>query len=270
MMRRTYLRSPVAPVYMSPIGAARAGVVSGGGDAVPDSEADQKLVHRYVLDDVNGTVEDSVGNADGTVNGVTSVSGDYAGGSAGDGDGTDDYIELTSAINTWFSNLESSAALAFTVDNFTADSNTAFGSSDGNTNFYQIRFNPRGEASGKIGLDLRNGSDTGDEELTYANGDTNINDGNPYRIVFNWPSGIDSTGDSDVEIWINQGQESISVLRSSAGTGSLYSPSYVPYLFALNNTGSANNFSEPTLDDVCFFDDSLTQSEIESYVNPWE
>jgi len=52
------------------------------------------VIHRWKLDDVGtATATDSIGSADGTVNGVSNVSGTYIGGSAGDFDGTDDKID---------------------------------------------------------------------------------------------------------------------------------------------------------------------------------
>lgn len=81
--------------------------------AIPDSESSQKLIRRYVLDSVgDGTAEDSEGNQDGIVNGVTSVSGDWAGGAAGDGDGVDHYI-TTGTWGSFGSGLTGSFAIAF-------------------------------------------------------------------------------------------------------------------------------------------------------------
>jgi hypothetical protein len=253
-----------------PDGTSASAVVAPDGSrvfsAIPDSEADQKLVHRYALDDVNGTVADSVADADATNNGVVSVSGDYAGGSAGDGDGAGDYIALPSDISTWFAGLNDGAALALTIDNLTTDGDVSYGQQDSGTEFHRIGTDLRGEATGKIGFDVRNRGDSGDLELTYAADDTTVTDGDPYRVVFNWPSGID---DGNVEIWINQSSETVTVLRSSNGIGDLFTPSNNPFLFAWNVEGSAEENQDTVIDDVCYFGESLTQSEIESYQNPW-
>ena len=57
----------------------------------PNTEADDKLLHRWAITEVDGTLEDSIGSADGTNNGITEVKGDYAGGIAGDGGSGSDY-----------------------------------------------------------------------------------------------------------------------------------------------------------------------------------
>lgn len=51
---------------------------------IPKTESNQKLEHRYLLDSIgDGTIDDSIGSADGTNSGVASVSGLWANSNAG-------------------------------------------------------------------------------------------------------------------------------------------------------------------------------------------
>jgi len=99
-------------------------------DVTPDS-----IIHRYKLDDVSsGSVSDSVGSApDGTVNGVTTISGNFQGGSAAESTGASaDHIDLNSNLPDFESNVESGFAFGFTVDDFSLPSGLTevFGVSD--------------------------------------------------------------------------------------------------------------------------------------------
>ena len=225
-------------------------------DAIPDSEADQKLVHRWVLDDVNGMVEDSIANADGTNNGVTSVSGDWAGGSAGDGDGVGDYIETT----TWGdfgSNMGTDFAIALSLKTSTSDDSIFLGVMNQGDS---MRLEPQ-IRSGRLELQIADADGDFEREETDSDG---FNDDQPYRVVFN------KTGNSatDFEIWTNQSQEATST-GISQGFSNASDFDIPVWLFAENREGSLDSPLDGVIDDICVFNESLTQSEIESYQNPW-
>jgi len=229
--------------------------------AIPDSEADQKLAHRWVLNDVNGTVEDSEGNADGTNNGISSTTGNWAGALAGEGDG-DSHI-LTSDLGTFGSN-RNSCAIAVSVQH-TADHGTYLGVRDGNNEEMQmfVGDSRRSAPAGHPGLHQREG-DGGRNSSVWTENET-VNDGNPYRIVFN---SIDINND-DYEIWINQTEADLTTDIDGQD------PEVDDFqddlaLFAENFDGTIVRELDGIIDDICVYDDSLTQSEIQSYENPWD
>ena len=221
--------------------------------AIPDSEADQKLAHRWVLDDVNGTVVDSGGDADGDVNGVSSVDGDWAGGSAGEGDGVDDNILLPSGVIPDLSS-DFAVALSFQTD---VSEEVHFASSFQDDS--DLRFRLRSQ-DGVINMQLRV-TDTADVETSNK-----FNDGNEYRLVINKIS----NDESNWEIWINQSEESVSNPNTSFGEGDGGNFTQdLPMFAESDNDEDLESHFEGIIDDFCIYDDSLTQSEIESYQNPW-
>ena len=233
--------------------------------AIPDTEADQKLVHRWVLDDVDtGTATDSVGSADGTVNGVTSVSGDWAGGSAGEGDGTDDYIGTTT-WGSFGSNMDSDYALAFSVSSATQDVALGVTNSGGNeSQTLTARFDD--DYGGNLNtLTYAVRDDTSDlGGYSSVESSTELTSGGPYRVVIN------KTGNTaaDIDIWVNQTEDSASTNRGQSGTNFIDFNEPIP-LFAGNARGTIKSFNGGILDDICVFGDSLTDTEIQSYSNPW-
>jgi hypothetical protein len=232
-----------------------------GYSAIPDSEADQKLAHRWVLDDVgSGTATDSAGSADGTVNGVASVSGDWAGSSAGDGDGTDDYI-ATSPLGT-FGSGRNNFAVAFSVQ--TTTTATVAGERHGgftDTRLYldDVFNSTDGAPALALGEDVNERTDAVEIDQT-------VNDGNPYRVVINV---LDASNQS-YEGYINQSATGTTMVRTDNVDGSNFTDFQNDFsLFAWNQDGSVNGFIDAIIDDFCLFDEALTQAEAESYVNPW-
>jgi len=242
---------------MIPIGAARAARVGGVLDAIRDSEADQKLAHRWVLDDVNATVEDSIGGAEGENNGITSVAGDWAGGSAGEGDGNSHI--LTSTLGGFGSGMDSDFAVAFSIQTTDTDNPRILGveNVDDNTALEAVLGN-QGENEAEIVLN------DSDNNFTIVYGSTNVADEGKYRIVFN------KTGStaSDIEIWVNQSEDNITNAFDQGQTGFSDFDTELA-LFALNESGDVRNEINGVIDDICLFSDSLTQAEIESYNNPF-
>jgi len=227
--------------------------------AIPDTEADQKLAHRWLLDDVNGTVKDSIGDADGTNNGVASAPGDWVGESAGDGNGIDDHIETT----TWAdfgSNMGSDFAVAFSVQNPENSSSYFLGvENDGDETIFGVLFDARVDGAPELRFDDSEGN------TVRAPADIDIRDEGPYRIVFN------KTGDSanDVDCWVNQNGVQITNSFDQGISAPFSDFDSNLTLFAQNRGGSVGDHVESVIDDICIFEDSLSQSEVESYQNPW-
>jgi len=90
-------------------------------DKIRDSEANQKLTHRWYLSEDNDPFVDQIGSTNGTNNGTTQVTGSqYVDGAAREGDGTDDSITTPSTIP----DVASDFAIAVTLNNFTSSNRT--------------------------------------------------------------------------------------------------------------------------------------------------
>jgi len=225
-----------------------------------DSEANQKLIHRWVLDDVNGTVEDSVGTADGTNNGVVSIDGDYVGGSAGESIDSDYDIETTT-LGDFGGNMRSDFAIAYTFA--TTDSGDyLFGASNSSDSTVMMVGSGGFSGSptdGEINFILRS-QENNSASMWRSTNDT-FNDGNLHRVVCN------KTGNShsDIEIWVDGVEVPVNSDDSNNDFGTPTNFDESVYLFSRG--GDSMNI---IMDDICIYDDSLTQAEIDSYQNPWE
>jgi len=229
--------------------------------AIPDSEANQKLVHRWILSDDGGVldVSDSVGSANGTNNGVSVTTGDWADAAAGDGDGVDDYIETT----TWGdfgSNMGSGFAIAWSLVS-TDDDAHFFGTRTDGGDRVEANIGGFGAPSDALGFILEDTN--GNEERIHS--DENVNDGSQKRIVWNVPE----PDPDEWEVYINQSSVAYTVDESS-GASSFNDFGEAVALFARNLEGSVESHINTVIDDFCVYGDDLSQSEAESYNNPWD
>jgi hypothetical protein len=231
--------------------------------AAGTSEADNKLIHRWKLDDVNGTVTDSVGSADGTNNGVTAVNGTYIGGGAGEGDGSSDFIQTTT-LGNFGSNADNDFAMAFSVDDHTAGGLQAVmgANNDGSFGDMSVVAQVGRDTAGDIELFL---NDDSDNNLLVNTSSGHVADGNEHRVVINKKG----NSASDIEIYVDQTQRSLTTNIDDGFTNAVnFTVDFT--LFCRNSGGTKQKFFDGVLDDLCIFDDSLTQSEIQSYENPWD
>lgn len=254
---------PKSGVFKIPINGQELKVEVIDSSTIQDSEANQKLIHRWVLDDVNDTVKDYVGSATGNVNGATSVNGNWVSESATDGNGSTDYIE-TSTLGSFGSNLDTDFAFAFSAQ---FDSNGIFGTVD-DMSFNVFSNGSGGTSTGEIAFNIQD--QNGNSERVHTSG-TRYDDGNPYRFVFNKKT----NNASNFEIWVNQSEKSIRVDSSDGFSSSAVGEFNEEFTLLARNLGSQygggfDGYWDMILDDVCIFNDSLTQTEIESYTNPWE
>lgn len=223
----------------------------------PKSEADHKLIHRWYLNDVNGTVDDVIGNANGTNNGVSSVAGDWVRGAAGDGDG-ESYID-PGTLGNFGSNMASDFAVAVTIQTDVETGQYAIGVNNDNdsTSFWGCFMDSDGNLGGRLG-------DQDNNRLTVETNSGTFADNNIYRIVLN-KTGNDA---SDLDIWTNQSEESVVIVHDEDFTNPTdFDQSCL--LFALNALSISQEW-RGVIDDICLFNDSLTQQEIQSYRNPWD
>ena len=254
---------------IEPIGdIADVSLTNNTGPSVPSSEADAKLVHRWVLDDVGtGTATDSEGSADGTVNGVSSVSGNWAGGSAGDGSGTD-HIDTTT-LGSYGSNISSGFAIALSVQTtaksgmFCGETSPASGAGgDKQFNFGMGNIDGLSSSDGEISVNVRGDGGNANRVST----DNRYDNGNEYRVVITSSDGSGST----MELWVNQSNVSQTTgLNQGVPSFSDFSNDFA--LFATNSNfwGTPAFEFDGIIDDVCLFDSDLTATEIQSYSNPW-
>jgi len=225
--------------------------------ALPDSEADQKLAHRWLLDDVNGNVEDSIGSIDGNVSGVESVDGDWSGGSAGEGDGTNDEIVFEDLPISDIAGPDG-FAIAFSILTTDEDFRAMGGSEDRSTIFFADGENRgTGPNEGLVSFVRDDGAD--DFSEIYHPGP--IRDGNPHRCVLNVTDGEGTA--NDMELYVDQSEDTNIESNGSLDDG------WTDFdLYAFASEGS--DHTEAIIDDICYFDESLSDEEAQSYSNPWE
>jgi len=250
------------------IGAIRLGdgteiseVRTGAGDVlfsgILDSEANQKLVHRWPLSEDSDPFVDQIGSSDGTNNGKTQVTGNkYVDGAARQGDGTGDYIDVGQSAPS----LDARFAVAVTLDNFTSSSRgTMVGVLNTGDN-QRLDLAVSFSSTGDVAFDAT-GADA--DTVRVLTGGGVVDDGNRHRIVYN------KTGPtaSEFEIWIDGTEQGTSIdVDQGGGVNTFNGWDTATHLF---NRGGLNDFHLPAIqDDVCFFGDSLTQSEIQSYELP--
>jgi len=221
---------------------------------IPDSEANQKLIHRWHLSEDTDPFVDQIGSSDGTNSGTTQVSGSqYIDGSARESTGTDEFIDV-GTLGNFGSNMDTDFAIALSIDNHTGGNSQLLGAisnmslgprvSQPSDGFLRFFINDLDSSTLRIETDASAG----------------VDDGNEHRIVFN------KIANNDAEIWVDQSEEPSSV-TTDQGFGNVADFNDALYLFAANLD---NLYYDGVLDDVCIFNDSLTQSEIQSYQNPWQ
>lgn len=222
--------------------------------SIPDS-----AIHRYKIDEGTGTtVADSIGTEDGTKSGATWTSGTWVGDYALDGDGTDDYIDLTT-LGSFGSNMTTNHAIAFTLQNNGNLGKVVFGN---NTNDTQLN------------ITVRSGPeffweyvDDGGDALRIDSTAPTF-DGNPHRYVFN------KTANNAAGMEIH---EDASQLSDTDGADQAFdNPSDfdaqpISLLRELNSGGFDTEYLNATIDDVIFYDSDLTSQQIQDDYDrqPW-
>jgi hypothetical protein len=235
--------------------------------AIPDSEAGQKLIHRWYLSEDSGPFVDQIGSANVTDNGTTQKSGDWVDGEARQGDGASAYLESSTMWGSFGSQLSDPHAFAFSIQTTQGSQTIAMSQDNGNGE----RF--------RTGLNVRSATDSGKPSVTYrgsngyvltAQAEQTINDGNPHRVVINK---LGNTGSDAVEIYIDGSAVSTTIVEDQgfAGMGDFVEP---PRMLVWENlagggSGDFNGYLDGSLDDPCVYNDSLTSTEATSYDPPW-
>jgi hypothetical protein len=220
---------------------------------IPDSEANQKLIHRWYLSEDTDPFADSIGSSDGTNNGTAQVTGSqYVGGAAREGDGSSDYVNV-GKLGTFGSSMDTDFAIAMTIDGHNGGNSIAIGA---NSNLsLGPRISQPNDGFIRFFISDTNSSTTRVETDSSAG----VDDGNRHRIVWN------KIANNDAEIWVD-GSEVAASVTTDQGFSSVADFNDDIFLFA-QNEGGVNLPYQGIQDDVCIFNDSLTAAEIGSYEN---
>jgi len=230
--------------------------------AIPDSEANQKLTHRWYYGETDPFM-DQVGTADATNNGTTETPGDWVDGAAYEGNGTDAYVEHTT-LGGFGSSMTDAGGFAIAVS-YRGSEALAGGPflmgavNDGDNTIIQIP----GDGGTDTAVSIR-GEGNNFGILDWPNHAT-FEDNAPHRIVYNIP---DLSDVSTWQIWTDQSEQTVSV-NTDGGITATADFQYPFATFARNLRGTIDGFSNVVLDDICIFGQSLTTTEIESYTAPF-
>jgi hypothetical protein len=244
-----------------PVGASRASIFARQADAIPDSEANQKLIHRWYLSEDTDPFIDQIGSADGTNNGTTQVTGDWVDGAARDGDGTDDYIDTTS-LGSFGSNMDTNFAIGLSLQSTGSGRMIGVGNAFAKDDTRLLVALGDFLTAGALGVFIRDG---GGDVLSVETSTAGFDDGSEYRFIIN------KTGNNagDIELWVNQTERTTTIDQDQAFSNPTNFDKSVSLFAEHNNDGTFGNYMDTVLDDICIFDSSLTHSEIQSYQNPW-
>jgi len=225
---------------------------------IPDS-----AIYRWKFSAGSGsTATDSIGSADGTINGATWVSGTYVDGEALSGDGTDDYVNV-GQLPDFSSITGGNFAIAYTVDDFTSGTgNFGLNTTDGGE-AVQVRHGNTGP-SGAPELYLQDSSD-GSTLFEYATSGP-LDDGNKHRVIVN----KNGNTAGDIEFYDNTTQLSTTNITDGgfSSTGSFTNDFF---LLGASQDGSLDSPMGATLDDIIIFSDSLISQQIQDDYDrqPW-
>jgi len=259
---------PIRDGSGSSIGSIRLGdgteiseVRTGAGDvlfsatSIPDS-----AVHRWKLDDVStGTVTDSVGSFDGTVNGTTSVSGTFQGGSASQSSSgtSNQYIDLGN-LTILDENRTSALSVAFTIDGFTENNSFPrfIGAADGGpANGYSVFY-----SDATLTVSVEEGDTKFQPSVSF-----NLADGGKHRVI----AGTTAKNNS-ATVYINNASQSVSLPSSGLPSNPTTHGQNI-YLHGNNFNGSLARPTDGIFDDVIIYDKEVDASlaQADYGLQPW-
>lgn len=228
-------------------------------DAIPDS-----AINQWRLDDVNSVMADSIGDKDLTNNALSSVSGDFVGGAAADGDGVDDHASVS--YDEFGSTLDGSVTIAFTIE--TDDSECiVMGVRDTDGNNFAVSLGNSPSVAGDpdprdVAFAYGTGGDP-DDVSVYAEEEVSANE--KTRVVLT----KDGNDGGDIDIYYNGGEKPINV--SNDGFVDLGGFDYDIGFFARNFEGSFSDHADATIDNIIFAGDYWDDKTVSDDFNeqPW-
>ena len=227
-------------------------------DAIPDSA----IAHYPILERSNSTIEDVLGDLDGSAQGTTNVSGNWEEGWAEDGDGGSDHI----LFNEWdavFNNLRNGGGVYFTLVADNDDGSPLNSQNSGGGLFWGRTSGGFGSDAGQLLFFIQDGD--GNDNRIYTDS-SRFDDGGPWRICLTW-SGSDAT---DMQIWVNGSEEDVTISNNAGWTADVSLNQPVTGL-ARNDAGSISENVDGTMDNVIPCDDAQEPSAISDDYDrqPW-
>lgn len=238
-------------IPLAPIGdMATASLSAGDGYELPDS-----VIHRWKLDEGSGsTAADSIGDADGTINGASWTTGTWVGDTALDHDGANDSVD-TGANAGLTGQIVVAATVVFGSFPGSGDvGHIGSGGYDGMNTAWEMRIDGR-SGNERIGI----GSYDGSGHRVAGPSFSELSTGTKYRFVGQY------TG-SAWEFWTNGSRNN----SSSDGTGAVSSSANRVWA-AHDNDGSIGSFGDVVLDDLIIANGAWSDQEIQDDYDrqPW-
>jgi hypothetical protein len=219
----------------------------------PASESDQKISHRYFF---SSDLSDQVGSSNATDSGTSVVSGNFVDGAARQGDGSSAFVSL-GTLSSWVSDINDGGAIAFGTDIASMSSGDAFLGVDVSGEKLILIY----DGGGEIRLDIGTPAKFGRAVSSGAG----LNDGQTHRVAINVDP-QNSGGTIDVDFFVDGA--SVSIGDRFSGVDDLSGNAQI-ITHAIEQGGSQSANSTAIIDDVCLFDQKLTQAEASSYNSPY-
>lgn len=219
---------------------------------IPDS-----AIHRWKFNEGSGsTATDSIGSADATLSTTSMwINGDWNGGYAVGGDGSDDSVDLTT-LGSFGSNLGTGFAIAFTIQHSSISQSEYIGTYNGSNQLLRItgsRFN-----SGGLTMELRD--DSGNNNQVHTSSGSIFDDNKKHRVVVQTSEPSKS---SKYEVYNNTNSLSLSINKNQGADNfsNFDTPLSTHYL---PNFGQYFN---GIIDDIIIYDSALSSKDIQSDYN---
>jgi len=230
--------------------------------ALPSNAIPDGGLFRWTFDssDISGsTITDIWGDNNATNNGATTgasgLATNYNSGEAISYNGSSDFTEHTT-LDDFGSNLDSDWAFGFWIKGSTLDGNFGvesgpkiaieFGSAAFNTSAFQLKL---------LGLNKKN--------VIFTN--QNVDDGNAHLI--GWQSQGNGSSSDEIELYIDGAQANTSIAKNDGDLTDVQNFSDPFVMGAFNSEGNIKQFMDCEIDDLRFFNRSLSGTEWSNWFN---
>jgi hypothetical protein len=213
----------------------------GGGGELP-----QSVVHRWQFAASSGTVAaDTIGSADGTVDGATWTSGSWVGSEALDFDGSNDSVEVASNRTE----VGDTGTFAITAQFASFPTTPYLGIHDDSGSDKRLYIRSENDGEIRIGV----------ADIAPLTGFT-VSTGTPYRFVLTWDTG-------DATLYVNNTEE-----YTDTYTGTVSVTSLTEWFFGRTRSGVLDeDWFDGILDDAIVADDPYTTQQVQDDYDrqPW-
>ena len=232
--------------------------VSVGIDAIPDSE------HKYLFENFSESIwEDSRGDNDITVNGLSEDSDAFNGVGGVTGDGSDDFGE-SNAPNI---NPTEPWAVAFSLNTTDfGDMGVLEQTADGWKGLVIGTAETGNTSPGKLSLWMPDGVDSTSDDPIEVETESDITDGNDYQVIMQNTN--TNPNSEDIEIYLNDAENEVStVVGEVSNISNTVFPNDEFGYYARLNDGSPGNHWNATKSGIRWFTKALDKNERESIIN---